>query len=663
MRASWPRILVWSGVAACVAGFALHRLWEELPRARFADSLMIAALAGLLAWPLRRGLRWSWPASLALVWTLALVALTGIVPWLAVLLMLLAALALGGLVAGRERPLLSLLAGLALIAGAAGWLLPVPVHRPWILAPVFALLVVLRRGALHAQIHGMRQAFVDAMAASPRAATAAMVLLGLASTGAWLPTMQYDDLAYHLGLPWQLMLHGRYALDPTHQVWALAPWAGDVLQGIAQLLARTEARGGLNASWLVATAAGLWQLGARVGLSPALRWAVIALYASLPLVAGLLGGMQTETPATAVLVALAVLVYAPLPGLRGWLTGALLFGLLCGLKPLHALSALPLLAWGAWHHRAALHGRWSIAGPASAALATVFVSGSSYVYAWAVAGNPVLPLFNGVFGSPYFDARNFDDGRWHRGFGVDLPWRITFETAHYLEGWPGGFGFLLVLFAGAWLMALSQRRGRGLAWAATLALLLPLAGLQYARYALPGLVLLLPALVLALQAHVAARRLPALLAAACALNLAFQSNSQWMLHTGAAKRAVGALGRDEPLFERYAPERVLAAAMRRQGVSGPVLDLAGASHIEFAGAGRTTWWYAPRLERAARLADADPSGAAWAALLRDERIHEVMLRPASLTPAQRAGLARMNARPALTVGEAQWWRIPAGNIR
>ena len=52
-----------------------------------------------------------------------------------------------------------------------------------------------------------------------------------------VPGELVPDVVYHLGLPWQLQDTARYAMDPVLQVWALAPWAGDVLQGVAQVLA------------------------------------------------------------------------------------------------------------------------------------------------------------------------------------------------------------------------------------------------------------------------------------------------------------------------------------------------------------------------------------------------------------------------------------------
>ena len=198
--------LIWSGPLACLLGLVAHRSWQVLPWGRFGESLLLAGLVALVAWPLRAWRQWPWADALAAVW--------------------------------------------------------------------------LGRGALRLQAAQCTAAWRDAVAARPRAAGWAVVALGLGSAAAWLPTMQYDDLAYHLGLPWQLLVNGRYALDPTHQVWALAPWAGDVLQAVAQVVSGAEARSAVNLGWLLATAAGLWQVGALVGVQPWARWATLALYAT-----------------------------------------------------------------------------------------------------------------------------------------------------------------------------------------------------------------------------------------------------------------------------------------------------------------------------------------------------------------------------------------------
>lgn len=648
--------LIWAGALACVAGWVAHRLWIELPWGRFGETLALGALVALAAWPAVRWRAVTWASALAVAWSVLLVVMAGPLPTLAALALLAAAAAIGGAIAGATRPLLGVVVGLALVAGLVGWLLPLPVHRTWVLAITLAVPIAWRQRALRDQAGSLRDGWRDAVATSPRAAAGSVMLVGLASAGAWLPTMQFDDLAYHLGLPWQLLERGRYALDPSNQVWALSAWAGDVLHGVAQVVARAEARGPLNAAWLLLSCAALWRLAGAIGVTGAMRWAPVAVFASLPLTAALQGSMQTETAATAVTLWLATLAVDTRDpsSRRGLWIAATLFGLLLGLKLVHAAAAAPLLAWVAWRHRAA----WRFFPlAAGAALA---IAGSSYVYAWAVASNPVLPLFNATFRSPFFAPVDFNDGRWHAGFGPALPWRLTFDTSNYLEGWDGGFGFVLVALAGAALVALGDRRSRALAVCALAAMTIPLAGLQYARYAYPGLVLLLPALALALQSRLTARPAAVLLAALCVANLAYQTNAQWMLHTGAIKRSVGALGRDAPLLARYAPERVLIAALREQRGVGPVLllDSSNPAHAELGPRGRTTAWYDPSWETTRASAERDPSGRLWVAAWTQRGIGDLILRPTALTAAQRTALSLAGARRMRVVGEAEWWRLP-----
>jgi hypothetical protein len=661
-RSRAAQAVVCLGLLAGLVGLLVHALWRELPAGRFAESLLLAGLATLLAWPLRRWRALAWADALGVVWLLALVWLSGPVPAVAVGLVACAALAIGTLAVGAQRPLTGLLVGLAVLAGLLGWLLPLPVHVLAVYLAVCVALVLLRRAALREAGATLLRSWREAVAQAPRAAAWSVLLAGLASAGAWLPTMQHDDLAYHLGLPWQLMEHGRYALDPTHQVWALAPWAGDVLQGLAQVIARAEARGPLNAVWFVAALAALWRVTALLGGPAAVRWAALALYASVPLTASLLGGMQTETPAVAVMLGLAVLALdEDIAPRRRAIAGACLFGLLCALKPLHAATGLPLLLWLGWRVRGGLRPLDALLLPAIA----VVLGASSYAYAWVVAGNPVLPLLNDVFASPYFNAQGFNDPRWQAGLGADVLWRLSFDTSAYLEGWDGGAGLLYVALAGAWLLALAHAGTRALAICATFAIALPLLPLQYARYLQPGLALLVPCLAVALYRALPARAAVAATVVLCVLQLAFQANAQWFLHTGAIKRSVAALGRDAPLFARYAPERLLAQALRaRPGARVLVLDREAPYYAELGPGTLTTAWYDPPTQVQAEAADGDASGEAWVRLLQRLRVSDVIVRPATLKPAQAAALRRLGAQPlplpVTGADEAQCWRLPAG---
>ena len=225
------------------------------------------------------------------------------------LLLALAAVGIGSRIVGDGRGIaLSLLVGLAVVAAVVGWLLPLPIHHRATYAIACIALIAWRHRVIAAACGEAWRRFDDAARAAPRASSAAILLLGLASTGAWLPTMQYDDVVYHLGLPWQLQETARYAMDPSLQVWALAPWAGDVLQGVAQVLAGGEARGALDALWLAIAAGAVFALAGALGADATRRWWAIALLGSLPMSMNLVGGMQTELPAMALLPVLAWLV-------------------------------------------------------------------------------------------------------------------------------------------------------------------------------------------------------------------------------------------------------------------------------------------------------------------------------------------------------------------
>jgi hypothetical protein len=658
LRSHGPAISVWAGVLACLVGLVLHRMWTVLPANRCADLIALAVLAVAFAAVLRRWRGWTWASALAAVWLAALVFFVGLPASLATLLLAVTAIALGSLLVPRDvasRGVLALPVGLVMIGGTLGWFLSLPIHRWYVYVPVLLAICAWRARALREIVVAARQGWHAAIAAAPRPAAGAVLAVGLASVGAWLPTMQADDLARHLGLPTQLQWHGFYALDPTLQFWALSPWLGDVLQGVAQVLAGREARGAVDALWLMSTAASLWCLAAALQTRASTRWYVVALFASLPLLAALAAGMHTELPASALLVTLALAITLSGERRLTWTCAVLVAGL-AGLKLGHAFAALVMLVWALARAR----GRVAWARLPIAVLVFAALAGSNYFYAAWISGNPLLPLFNHVFCSPVLASTQLIDPRWHGGFGVGLPWAITFDTDHYLEAWDGGFGFVLVALAGAWLLALLRPGTRGIALAASAVLLLPLLPMQYARYGFPGLVLLLPALLIAADAALGMRWCTRIVVALCVLNLAFQANSNWVLHVHTLRKLVGNGGSLDEVYRRYAPERALIAELRRRDDGDSIVLAMDAQEpvvAELGGRGRSVSHYSTKLEAARIAADADPSGAQWQQLIEDVDAHWLLLRPAALDDAQRAGLARVAAQRVAEIGEAELWSV------
>lgn len=654
-RTAW---LVWAGPAACAAGFAAYRLGTAAPWTRALEMAAIAGLAALLAWVPARMRRWRMADCLVVVWAAALAVFAGPLAALAGIALAAGAVAIGSVLVMQTATALAI--GAAVIAGFLGWLLPLPIHTRGVYLLVLGAVVVARRRALLGCVAAVRDGWRDAVDHAPRAAAFAVLAVGIASSAGWLPTVQSDDLGYHLGLPWQLMERGRYALDVRHQVWALAPWMSDVLHAIAQVLAGEEARGAWNACWLLASAGLLWRICGQLGVDVPLRWGALALFGTLPPLVVLVGGMQTELAATAVTLALATLVLAP-PSVRGCIASALLVGALLGLKVMHPFAAAGLIAAAAWRARALMR-RHAWLAPLAIVLVAA-IGGSSYAYAWTVTGNPVLPLFNGHFRSDAFPPVNFADARWPTGFDPLVAWHLTFATARHVEGWNGGFGFALVALIGAALVACRERDARLVFACALFAVMAPLAAMQYARYAFVGMVLLLPVAMRGLAIGIPAAHARGLVAGLCIANFVFIPNAHWVLHTGGIKRALAVAGADAPFLRRYAPERLAIAHIRESSPDAVVIDLSGAAHAELAGRGRTTTWYAPALQARALDADTDATGARWAAVLREERITHAVMRPAQLPAARRAGLARAGAHRVLTVGEVECWRISGTSPR
>ncbi len=655
----WQGFVVAMGALALLAGLVGEGTFRELPTERLLLSLELALLSSGLAWLLRRVLRWTWAGALAAVWLLALAFYTGPVAVLGAALLGLGALSLGLCwtpVGVPGRPAIATISGLAAIAAVCGWAVSLPIHTRWTWLALLLAPALLQRKAVLSEARSAMAGWHAAVASAPRAAAACVLLLGLASTACWIPTMQGDDLTYHLGLPTQFLAYGRYLPDPAHQVWAYAPWASDCLHAITFVLAGADARGALCGLWLVLCAGAVWSIATSLRSTPLGCWMSLGLFASLPPLVWMASSMQTELAATAMLLGLFALIVKNIRG--GLLAGAILFGGLFALKLVHGVEALPLLVFAAWRHRG--HIPWRLLLPM--ALIAALAGASSYTQSWLATGNPSLPLFNTVFQSPYFPVEEYRDERWFAGFGLDLPWQMTFHTSRYVEASDGGLGFVLIGLAGVWVIALARSDLRGPMLAATAAFLLPLVPMQYARYVYPPLALLCVLLPLGLDRMRTAqgKRWPAwLLIGICMLNMAYQANASWLHRSVVIKRTIRSGADLEQVLLPFAPGRLLL----RQVPDGPdeivlFADNRLNSAAELAGRGRTVGMHDPAMEAAAAAAEKDPSGAMWVDLFARERIRWVLLSTDTASSPLRAGLQRAGGHEAARLRHAELWELP-----
>ena len=660
---SW--FLFGGGFLLAITGFMANAMWKVIPWGPAGLLVALGICSLLLAWGIGRFFHMATATAAAAVWLAALAYFVGIAPFGAVCLLVMAALSLGSLIvpAGwHARVPLSILSGLAIISGIDGWLLPYPMHGHAAYLLVLLLVSLLRWRELVALIRPLPRAWADMVSPAPGVATLAIVIVGMVSTCAWAPTIHFDDLAGHLRLPYQLSMLGYYRMDAGSQVWAVAAWAGDVLHGIAQLVAGREARGAVDMMWLVLALSCMWSLCESLLLSHRMRWLAIALFVTLPLTADTLASMQTEGATTAVVAGLALLIQRkPGTAARSMLAAALLFGLLLGLKVSNLMVAGSLGLWLLWEWRARLEWR---ALPL-AILLLFCVAGSSYFYAYVLTGNPVLPLFNAYFHSPYYSFTNFHDTHWSAGLHWNTLWDITFHTRRYLESGDGSGGFILLALLGSLLVAIADKRARPLALAASLALVLPLTQIQYLRYAHPAMVMLVPAMLCGVpiaamgdwRRAVAASLLLALLLA----DIAVIAQGSWQLRQGLLRKLLTE-GRTAVLDAFVPTHRVTEFIKTRYGDEGRTLLLDGRYPFvaDLAGNAFVTAWYDPEISGLAAKAKAASDSSGWQALFQRTGVNLLVLHQSDHTPTLDAAIAENHGARVYEAGEWELWALHPG---
>jgi hypothetical protein len=648
--------LLIAGLGALVAG-AIGFDWA----AQFRDTSirefgsMVAVVLGS-AWILSWRRRFGFEAAAITVAVIGAAILLGLPAVLATALLALVALAVGSLVVPASLPgrlTLSLVAGLGLVAATIGWLLPYSIHSGPAHALLALLVIVLRRRALLAMLEPLRHFRLPRSGAPVR--LAALLAIAYAASSAILPTTQPDDLAYHLGLPWQLAEFGHYRFDVAGQVWAVAPWTADVLHGIVQLLAGGEARGALNLLWLLLALRLMWLLLAGLGVGESWRWLGVALVACQPMTHSLVQSMQTELPAMAVVLALALLVVEAARGdpERTVRPIAVIAGLALALKVSTIALLGPLALWFLVVARPL---------PWAAMLRSVpwvlLVGGSSYLYAWVLTGNPVLPLFNHFFESPFFAPHSFEDIQFRGLLEWNVPWLLVADASRFNQGLDGAPGVHWLLLAGPlFVMALTHRDLRP--WLAVgLATTVPLfIEMQYLRYIYPGMALLLvPMVVAAARSSFAPWRWAAWIAILG--NLALIGHGIWTVRDGTLSW-VGRHGSEfgEAYLTAFAPERLANRFLREQGPgvralyvlpdAAPIADLPGRAFAPI--------WYDPETAQHFFLADEHTDGSAWRAGIERRGITHVVTqrskRSIALDAALRAAATLVWAHAELEIHE------------
>ncbi len=307
-----------------------------------------------------------------------------------------------------------------------------------------------------------------------------LVLLVYAS----YPESHSDALVTHLMIPHQVSVHGEWSFDVSNFFFAVMP------KGTVWLFSAHYLVGGELAARLfnfLVTASSAWLVYATVrGIAGRTAGSLLAaLFLSAPLTAWVVFVMFEDSLLAYLSLAAAVMLAKnwSRPSWQVAFLVTLLLSAAVATKIQGLFTAVPtaalLLARIGWVRSVSMRQLCVCLVP------LLCIGAVPYLTAAVITGNPVFPMFNEIFRSPFYPAVNFSDNRWSGKFSAGILYDLTFQTKRFMEGYDGAFGLghLLVLPA-AIVATLLAKRSFALILLTILivasALLMPLT--QYARY-------------------------------------------------------------------------------------------------------------------------------------------------------------------------------------
>jgi hypothetical protein len=422
------------------------------------------------------------------------------------------------------------------------------------------------------------------------------------TANAAMPERYYDALAMHLLIPTQVLTFGHWNYDPG-LAFAFFPIGADYLFAFATAAGGELTARLVNLAALLLSAALLHDIvrpchGAR------LAHVTVALFLSIPVTLIVTASLFVEnTLCLLTTAAVRLLLLQRRRADRAALVGlAIVLSALPAVK-LHgvlvAVSATTLALWGL--RDSTLRRRdWTVVA-CVAAIAGALGS-LTYVYAWARTGNPVFPLMNDIFRSPYWPPIAFADNRYTGHFAPNMLYRMTFDTQRYLEAQPGALGvaFILLLVPGLVATLLSPIQPAVIALiVAGFYLTMVLSEEQYVRYLYPvfPLLLVLCAHGLAVMAQVRLLRpiLGASVGLVVLLDISRLPSAGWILGD-TDLRALFDPARRQTMLRDQVPERLANDLINAIDVAAPRVIYASDPYGAFLrGTPIYTNWYNPAL--------------------------------------------------------------------
>ena len=319
-----------------------------------------------------------------------------------------------------------------------------------------------------------------------------ILLFTFVASYTFFPTIMWDDNTLHLSIWSQLATNHQYVPDIKSQIWSAEPFNVDLLHGVVSVLSQADARGALNFMFLCIMCVGVFKLAALFTSNINDRLLVMSLFLSTPMICNLLIGLQTDLFLAFLVTCGAWLLVGLAKRFSLVYVAALLAA--CAMCASTKLPAV-LLAAGLgltmlvilFQYRVQLQKlslfTWLLL--VLALLISACLAFYPYVSAYLLTGNPVFPLYNGIFKSPHFEPKNFLDTHYVKGASFSSYAGWFFNTSSYFESknYTAGFQYFLLFPIAVVIMLLKKQRTALLLLIPLFVYALPLfLTLQYWRY-------------------------------------------------------------------------------------------------------------------------------------------------------------------------------------
>lgn len=267
---------------------------------------------------------------------------------------------------------------------------------------------------------------------------------------AFFPTVGYDDNALHLKTWTDLLYNHTRTVDLYNQIWSASPFTSDLLHGVISVLAGYDSRPALNIALLLVAIAALYRLAAITSMGKSSSHLMVCLFLTTPILIALLGGMQTELLFLALLGAASTVIAADSLNASRLLAFIAILSLLAATKLTGVVIVAFLFLTLVAHFRLdvwnLLKSQFKNPVTATYLIVLIFFAVFPYGFSWIKSGNPLFPLYNGYFKSPWFPSINFFDSHYVKGATLKNLYGMFFNTGDYYESanYVAGFQYLFL---------------------------------------------------------------------------------------------------------------------------------------------------------------------------------------------------------------------------